>query len=113
VDAVVVLDTKIAGRLRVSVISEIELLSHDGLDESAESAIRAFLSMVEVVGLDPPIKEAAIALRREFGLTIPDAVIAATAATLNAELLSNDAKLANTPRLRSRPLPLREPSNPR
>lgn len=96
-----------SGQLDVSVITEIELLSHDRLHANAESAIRAFLATVGVVGLDPAIKEVTIALRRRHGLTIPDAVIAATAIALDAELLTNDAKLANTPGLRTRSLLLR------
>ena len=83
-----------ATRICASVITEIELLSHPNLDAKSESAIRAFLSEIEIIGLAEPIKEECITLRRRHGLTIPDAVIAATAITLDTQLLSNDAKLA-------------------
>ena len=116
-----VLDTNIviyllAGRLNelpeaagvyVSIISEIELLSHDRLRHKEETMVRAFLASVDVVGLTSGIKESAIALRRRHRLTVPDAIIAATAVSLEAELLSNDGKLAGVPGLRCRSLPLR------
>lgn len=76
-----------------SVITEIELLSHSKLDEKAEAGVRAILS-INIVGLTDVIKDSCIALRREHGLTIPDAVIAATAVTLDTHLVTNDVKLA-------------------
>ncbi len=94
--------------LCVSVITEIELLAHPKVDAKVEESIRALLQSVAIIGLTPPIKEEAIRIRRSHGLTIPDAVIAATAASLGAELWTNDGKLAATPNLRSRTVALRE-----
>jgi predicted nucleic acid-binding protein len=93
------------GDLGVSIISEIELLSHGQLDKAGEAVIRAFLSSVDLVGLTTPIKEASITLRRQHRLTIPDAIIAATALTTHAELLTNDARLAGVAGVRTRSLP--------
>jgi len=96
------------GRLAVSVITEIELLSFERLDKPIESAIRTFLSRkAQVVALGSQIKEIAISLRRAHRLAIPDAVIAATAIALDTELLSNDVKLGGIPELRCRSLPTR------
>ncbi len=91
----------------VSVITEIELLSHGRLDQNAEKAIRVFLGAIRIVPLTNDVKEAAITLRRRHGLAIPDALIAATATTLDAELLTNDAKLAATLGPRCRALDLK------
>jgi hypothetical protein len=93
--------------LEVSVISEIELLSHAGLNDAGEAVVRGFLSSVACVGLTSEIKEAAIALRRQHRLTIPDAIIVATAATSQAELLTNDAKLTGLPGVRIRRVALK------
>lgn len=93
--------------LCVSVMSEIELLSHEKLDTRAEAGIRAFLNSVSVIGLTPQVKEAAIALRRRHRLRVPDAIIAATAIALGAELLSNDARLAAVPGLRCRAMSIK------
>ena len=46
----------------------------------------------------------AICLRREHRLKLPDAIVAATAVELDTELLTNDIRLAGTPRVRVRAL---------
>ena len=55
--------------------------------------MREFLDEITVVGLDNNIKELAIALRKNYKLKLPDAIVAATAKSLNANLLTNDLKL--------------------
>lgn len=91
----------------VSIITEIELRSHDRLDPAGESALRAFLDSVRIAELTTDIKEQSILLRRRHRLTVPDAVIAATAAVVGAELLTNDAKLVGIPGVRSRGVKLK------
>lgn len=88
-----------AGEYFASVITEMELLSYAGLDEDGEKAIREFLADLDIVDLTPEVKERAILLRRSHGLKLPDAIIAATAVTLDAELLSNDAGFGRVPEL--------------
>ncbi len=105
----VVLDTNavlyfLAGRLTeslpsatfyISIITEIELLSYPLLHTEEEMDIHEFLKDVTVVDLNQAIKEAAIKLRRQYRLKLPDAIITATTLYLEAELFSNDVKLAN------------------
>ena len=74
----------------VSIISEIELLSYANLDLIAEQQIREFLSKLVIVGLRDDVKEYTIALRKKYRLKLPDAVIAATAMTMGATLITND-----------------------
>lgn len=102
----IVLDTNaalyfLAGRLAeplpqadfyVSVITEIELLSYPLLKMEDETAIRAFLNDVTIIDLTETIKQSAIAFRRQYRLKLPDALILATAHSLNAELFTNDIK---------------------
>ena len=97
-----------AGAYFVSVISEMELLSYPSLDEPALIQIRAFLSDVTVVDHSEQIREAAIALRRQHTLKLPDAIVAATALSLGAQLITNDAKLLRVPDLTFERLELRE-----
>jgi hypothetical protein len=97
------------GEYFVSVVTEMELLSYGGLDDSGEKAIREFLADLDIVDLTPAVKESAILLRRNHGLKLPDAIIAATAITLDAELLSNDAGLGRVPGLACRAPTLKEP----
>lgn len=116
-----VLDTNIvlyllAGRLAtplpaktygVSIITEMELLSHPDLSESDERAIHAFLAAITLMEPVPAVRATAVRLRRQHRLKLPDAIIAATALEAGAELLTNDAKLAATPGLRCRSLAVR------
>jgi predicted nucleic acid-binding protein len=50
---------------------------------------------------------AAIRLRREYQLKVPDAIVAATALSLEAPLLTNDIKLLRIPGLSSQELELK------
>ena len=84
-----------SGQYFVSVITEIELLSYPSLSPDEEAQIRDFLTKITVVGIESNIKELAIALRKQYRLRLPDAIIAATAQSLNATLFTNDVRLAN------------------
>ncbi len=84
-----------SGRYFVSVITEIELLSYPSLSPDEETQIRDFLTKITVVGIDNNIKEIAITFRKQNRLRLPDAIIAATAQSLNATLFTNDVRLAN------------------
>jgi len=88
-----------AGEYLISVISEIELLSYPLLDTSAESKIQDFLSEVTIVDLTEEVKNLAISLRREHQVKLPDAIVAATALSVGAVLVTNDAKLLRVPGL--------------
>ena len=79
----------------MSVVTEIELLSYPNLTPVVEVEIRDFLAQIIVVDINYHIKELAIALRKNYKLKLPDAVVAATAQHENADLLTNDSKLMN------------------
>lgn len=117
----IVLDTNIAlyhlgGRLmaplpsglyHVSIITEMELLSYPNLSQSEEQQIQSFLSQLLIVDIDTPIKNMAIALRKQHRLKLPDAIVSATAQSLNAVLLTNDTKLSGITTLQTQSLPIR------
>ena len=94
-------------RYFVSVISEMELLSYPALDDAALVQIHSFLSDVTVVELTAEIRELAIGLRRKHALKLPDAIIAATALSLEAQLVTNDTKLLGVPGLTCQSLELK------
>lgn len=122
-DAVYVMDTNavlyfLAGHVaqplppgvyHVSVITEIELLSYPLLKPDHEAEICDFLADITIVDLSHEIKHRAIALRRQYKLKLPDAVIAATTSCLNAKLLTNDSKLLGIPLFTAESLPLHTP----
>ncbi|MBZ5544646.1 MAG: type II toxin-antitoxin system VapC family toxin [Acidobacteriia bacterium] len=91
----------------ISVISEMELLSYPAVDEAALARIRDFLGEVVVIDLTEDIRELAIRLRRQHLLKLPDAIVAATALSLQAELVTNDEKLLRVPGLSSRRVELK------
>ncbi|WP_242045163.1 type II toxin-antitoxin system VapC family toxin [Anabaena catenula] len=84
-----------SGQYFVSVITEIELLSYPSLSSVEETQIIDFLNKITVVGIDNNIKNLTIALRKQYKFRLPDAIIVATAKSLNATLFTNDVKLAN------------------
>ncbi|MEH2304591.1 type II toxin-antitoxin system VapC family toxin [Nostoc sp.] len=84
-----------SGKYFISVITEIELLSYPSLSSDEEIQIIDFLNKITVIGIDNNIKNLTIIFRKQYTLKIPDAIIAATAKSLNAILFTNDVKLAN------------------
>jgi predicted nucleic acid-binding protein len=85
------------GQYFISVITEMELLSYPLIGESEHSKIKSFLSEATVVGLTEFVKERAIVLRREHRLKLVDAIVVATALSLEATLVTNDSKLLRLP----------------
>ena len=95
------------GAYAYSVISEIEVLSWPQMQPEHEIVWRGLLSSLHRVELDALVREAAIRLRRQHRLKLPDAVIAASAVTLDAILLTNDQQLLTIPGLRSQSVAVR------
>ncbi len=94
------------GEYFVSVITEIELLSYPAVSIQEEQQIQKCLADLTIVELLPEVKQLAIPLRRQYHLKLPDAIIAATALVLKAELLTNDLRLARVTELQCRQLKL-------
>ncbi|MCL2700471.1 MAG: type II toxin-antitoxin system VapC family toxin [Phycisphaerae bacterium] len=87
------IDTTVMTERAASVITRMELLSHPGISVDDEERIRRFLADLVVVALDETIENAAITMRRTARLKLPDAMIAATALTLGATLITGDQRL--------------------
>ena len=81
------------GDFYISVISEMELLSYSAITDEDASRIRDFLAKVTVVSLSEEVKNEAISLRKKYRLKLPDAIVCATALTVDAALFSNDVQL--------------------
>ena len=89
------------GRFALSIITEIELRSFSGLTEAQEEALKALLDSLSIIPLDDPVKQETIRLRRQCRIKTPDAIIAATALTQGAVLLTNDDRLQKIPGLKA------------
>lgn len=81
-------------RTGISQITRMELLGFPGLTATEEAATRAFLADCRVLPITDAAEQKAIELRRSGALKLPDAVIAATAITAGAKLLTLDQRLA-------------------
>ena len=78
-----------------------------GIAPETESERRGLLAALHSVKVDASVREAAIRLRREHRLKIPDAIIAASALTHDAILLTNDQRLLTVPGLKSQTVEFR------
>ncbi len=87
------IDNLTAGGRFISVITRMELLSFPGIAAREEEAIHRFLGDLDVIPLNEAVENAAIAIRRTVRLKLPDAIVAATALTLNATLITSDQRL--------------------
>ncbi len=77
---------------RISTITEIELFSRKNIPQDEIDRIEIFLQHVWVVPPDSRIARIAAQVRREYELKIGDAVIAATALSLDSTLLTRNVK---------------------
>ena len=74
----------------ISVITWIEVLV--GASSKTESTTRKFLSNFDRIEVTGAISERAVAIRRDMGLRIPDAIVLATAKTENLLLVTRNSK---------------------
>ena len=81
------------GMYFASVITELELLSYPSLRPEEERQIGQFLEEISVVELNSEIKKRTIQIRRAHKVKLPDAIIIATALSLEAKIFSNDTQM--------------------
>lgn len=74
----------------VSVITRVELLSVAKPRTHSPEAAKAFLADCKLVQFSDEVQDLTIRLRKTYKLKLPDAAIAATAAWLNARLITAD-----------------------
>ncbi len=78
--------------LYVSTISEVELFGFPGLTQEENEAINQLLTTVAIISLDSRVARVAGSLRRQYGVKIPDSVIAATALITHTTLVTRNVK---------------------
>lgn len=77
-----------------SFITEMELLSKKGLTIKQDGIIRSMLSSCSRISHTQEITELTIKIRRKYSLKLPDAIIAASALSLETPLLTADREFA-------------------
>lgn len=81
----------------VSVITKIEVLGFNALDEHYQLLVN-FMNDVAVLDLTGPVVDASIDIRKKYKTKLPDAIIAATALVYDLALITrntNDFKNIN------------------
>ena len=76
----------------VSVVTELELLSHPGLTEEDMAVIQQLLTSVVIFPLESRLAQLAGALRRQYHLKTPDSVVAATALLTRTTLVTRNIR---------------------
>jgi predicted nucleic acid-binding protein len=78
----------------ISVITRIEVLGWPGYADAspAMTTAEALLSTLREEPLTEPIVQEAIALRRNYRIKVPDAIVAATANVLGLPLMTNNTE---------------------
>ncbi len=81
----------------ISIISRIEFLSYEHLDEKSIALFDSFSRRVEMIALadsaDSSLINQIVYLRKKYKLKLPDIIIAATAIASNAELVTADKRM--------------------
>jgi predicted nucleic acid-binding protein len=94
-----ILDTFPDCEAYINPVVEIEVLAKPDMSVKEEVEARTLLDSFKWAEIDKPTCEIAIEIRRAKELRFPDAIIAASAIILNANVLSNDPHLLNYQRL--------------
>lgn len=76
-----------------SFMTRIELLGYPGLTELEAERITAILGLMRYLPMTMTIEDKVIMIRRQQGLKIPDAIIAATAYIHSLTLITLDQRL--------------------
>lgn len=76
--------------LYVSFLTELELIGYKHITEKEERQIAQVLNECLIVPLNSSIKQHYVQIRKQYHLKLPDAIVAATALSLNLPLITSD-----------------------
>jgi predicted nucleic acid-binding protein len=83
----------------VSFVTELELLGYSNLSAMDLKAIQEIFQEVTIIDINAEIKKEVIALRKQYKLKLPDAIIAATAEVNHLPLLTADKQFSQVSEL--------------
>jgi predicted nucleic acid-binding protein len=76
----------------VSAVSYVEVLGYHQLNEQEARYFEEFFAASEVLGIDTPVLEGAVRLRKARRMTLGDALVAATALAHGLTLVTRNTK---------------------
>jgi predicted nucleic acid-binding protein len=76
--------------VRISFITELELLCIEGMTASEKKAIPAFIEDCTVLEINSSIKDLSVSIRQITKIKLPDAIIAATSIFWNLPFSTRD-----------------------
>jgi predicted nucleic acid-binding protein len=79
------------GKMYISVITRIEALAFPRMIPAEEEKIRRLLRYMKIIPLNRKVEKTTIPFRAKTKIKLPDSIVAASAITINAILLSNDS----------------------
>ncbi|MEM6396914.1 MAG: type II toxin-antitoxin system VapC family toxin [Bacteroidota bacterium] len=74
----------------VSFITQLELLGYQGITQEESLVIHTFLDNCQIIDINESIKEITIKIKKSKTVKLPDAIIAASAMSLNIPLITAD-----------------------
>ncbi|MEW6533195.1 MAG: type II toxin-antitoxin system VapC family toxin [Thermodesulfobacteriota bacterium] len=80
------------GPVYISVISRIEVLAWKGHSEESRAMTNELISSLIEIGLNEPIVQSTINIRRHSLVKLPDAIIAASALSLGLPLVTRNVE---------------------
>lgn len=81
--------------VRISFITELELLCKPGMNTSEKKNISAFIDDCTILEINSSIKEITIFIRQSWKIKLPDAIIAATSIFWNLPFFTRDEDFKN------------------
>ena len=97
-----------AGEFYSSFVTELEILSYPSLTAQEEKQLRLLLADIPVIDVTAEIKDRTIHLRKKYRLKLPDAIIASTALSLGAALITNDKAFEAITEIRTMAIELKQ-----
>jgi predicted nucleic acid-binding protein len=92
------LDALFTGESRfISIITKLELLKYPDITPEEEKRILAFLTGIIVLPMTVEIERETIEISRKTKLKLPDAIIAAAAIAIGAEVVTTDPHFLHCP----------------
>ncbi len=84
----------------ISFITELELIGYSGNSKKREEQIAGLLSDCSIISMNTLIKEKFVEIKKQHGLKLADAIIAATAMAFDMRIITGDKQFRKVDKLK-------------